>query len=70
MTAALRRAIERGEYRVDPHAVAGALLARARALHAARSAPACSEMLVAADEIEVRRIVVEEMDSRALENTA
>lgn len=70
MTAALRRAIERSEYRVDPHAVAGAMLARAQALRAARLAPACSEVLVAADEIEVRRIAARELDALPLERTA
>lgn len=51
----LRQAIVSGEYRVDPDAVAAAMIARAHAARVARRACARSEVLVAGDAIEVRR---------------
>ena len=49
------RAVASGRYTVDPDAVAQAMITRARALRAARRA-AGSEVFVAADRIEVRRL--------------
>lgn len=54
MSDGLRHAIATGEYRIDPHAVAAAMIDRARAARAAR-ADLCSEVLVAGDSIEIRR---------------
>lgn len=66
----LRSAIERGDYEVDAAAVAGAMIARARALRAARQAEIHSEVLVAADEIEIRRLAADEAQALPLEGTA
>lgn len=55
MSDALRQAIERGEYEVDPDAVAEAMLTRARALRLVRQAYACSQVLEAGDSIETGR---------------
>lgn len=52
----LRRRLAAGEYRVDADAVALAMITRARALRVARRGSPCSQVLVAADRIEVRRI--------------
>ena len=70
MSDALRQAIERGEYRVDPDAVAAAIVARARTLRVARQAYARSAMLVAGDSIEIRRIGSSEAQSLPLEGAA
>jgi hypothetical protein len=56
MSQDLRRRLASGEYEVDADAVALAMLTRARALHVARRGSSCSEVLVAPDRIEVRRI--------------
>lgn len=52
----LRRRLAKGEYRVDADAVALAMLTRARSLRIARRGSNCSQVLVAPDRIEVRRI--------------
>lgn len=56
MSNELRRKLAAGEYRVDADAVALAMLTRARSLRIARRGSNCSQVLVAADRIEVRRI--------------
>jgi len=56
MSQDLRHRLASGEYRVDADAVAQAMITRARALRVARRGSSCSEVLVAADRIEVRRI--------------
>jgi hypothetical protein len=79
----VRRLVERGEYRVDAGAVATAMLTRALALRTARTAdpgqpgaargaspPPRSPMLVAGEEIEVRRLGPVEGKPFPLENTA
>lgn len=70
MSDALRTAIDRGDYSVDAEAVALAMIARAHALRTARrSVP--SEVLVAADRIEVRRLCAGEANPRlSLEGAA
>lgn len=70
MTDGLRHAIASGEYRVDPDAVAAAMLTRARALRLARRAYARSEMLVAGEAIEVRRAGARKAESLPLEGAA
>lgn len=70
MSGALRRMIEDGDYEVDAAAVAGAMLARAQALRTARTTTICSEVPVAADEIEIRRIAAGEAQAVPLEDTA
>jgi hypothetical protein len=52
----LRRRLAKGEYEVDAAAVALAMLTRARSLRVARRGSNCSQVLVAPDRIEVRRI--------------
>jgi hypothetical protein len=64
----LQKAIARGEYEVDPDRVALAMIARARQLRATRRS-ACSEVLVAADRIEIRRAACE-ADAFPVERTA
>lgn len=66
----LRNLIELDEYRVDAGAVATVMLTRALALRAARSADGGSQVLVASDEIEVRRLRAPEGQSFPLRNTA
>jgi hypothetical protein len=66
----LRSRLASGEYTVDADAVARAMLTRARALHVARRGSACSEVLVAADRIEVRRIAAGEPESLPVQRTA
>jgi hypothetical protein len=56
MSQELYRRLAEGEYRVDADAVAQAMVTRARALRVARRGSACSEVFVAADRIEIRRI--------------
>jgi hypothetical protein len=56
MSQDLRRRLASGEYEVDTDAVALAMLTRARALHVARRGSSCSQVLIAPDRIEVRRI--------------
>ncbi len=70
MSRTLQNAIASGEYRVDPEAVALAMIARARTLRAARKAPACSEVLVAPERIEIRRVGAREVDAFPVERTA
>jgi hypothetical protein len=52
----LRKRLAKGEYRVDADAVALAMLTRARSLCVARRGSSCSQVLVAPDRIEIRRI--------------
>lgn len=52
----LRRRLAAGEYRVDADAVALAMITRARSLRVARRGSNCSQVLVAPDRIEIRRI--------------
>jgi hypothetical protein len=68
----LRRAVERDEYEPDAGAVALAMIARGRALRAARRAALCSasEVLVAPERIEVRRIGSREAHSFPVEGAA
>lgn len=56
MSQDLRIRLAAGEYRVDADAVARAMITRARALRVARNGSDCSQVLVAPDRIEVRRI--------------
>lgn|GEM_PF-4923862 len=70
MSDALRQAIESGRYAVDPEAVAVAMISHARALRAARVSIAPSEVLVAAQGIEIRRIGAMEAGVRPLEGAA
>ena len=69
MSQSLRQTIASGDYRVDPDAVAVAMLDRARALREARRAVR-SEVLVPADGIEIRRLGAREADARPLEGAA
>jgi hypothetical protein len=59
-----------GEYKVDADAVAQAMLTRARALRIARRGSNCSQVLVAADRIEVRRIGPRELQPFPFQRTA
>jgi hypothetical protein len=52
----LRRRLASGEYRVDADAVALAMITRARSLRVARRGSNCSQVFVAPDRIEIRRI--------------
>jgi len=52
----LQRKLATGEYEVDTDAVAQAMITRARALRIARRGSNCSQVLVAADRIEIRRV--------------
>jgi hypothetical protein len=61
MSKDLRRRLASGEYRVDADAVALAMLTRARSLRVARRGSNCSQVLVAADRIEIRRIGAREV---------
>jgi hypothetical protein len=67
MSEALRQAIDSGDYVVDPQAVA---ISHARALRAARASTAPSEVLVAAQGIEIRRIGAMKADAFPLEGAA
>jgi hypothetical protein len=66
----LHRRLASGEYRVDADAVAQAMLTRARALHVARHGSVGSEVLIAPDRIEVRRIAFREPQSLPVQRTA
>jgi hypothetical protein len=70
MSESVRQAVARGDYSVDPDAVASAMLARAFALRAARRCEPSSEMLVAADRIEIHRLGAQELDPCPLEGAA
>jgi hypothetical protein len=70
MSDALRQAIESGAYTVDPEAVAVAIIGRAHALRAARACVARSAVLVAAEDVEIRRIRADEADPCPLEGAA
>lgn len=63
MSNELQRRVAHGEYVVDADAVARAMLTRARALRIARRGSDCSQVLVAADRIEIRRIGPREPDA-------
>lgn len=52
MSTSLRRAIDSGDYRVDPDAVADAILRRYRARARARAAELASEVLVPTQPLE------------------
>ncbi len=56
MSSDLQHRLAKGEYEVDAAEVAQAMITRARALRIARRGSACSQVLVAADRIEIRRI--------------
>jgi len=60
----LLRAVATGRYVVDTDAVALAMITRARALRVARRGSSCSEVLVAADRIEIRRLRPREPQAR------
>lgn len=70
MGRALKRKVERGEYRIDSGAVALAMIDHARALRDARYQALDSEMLVPAEGIEIRRLRPLELDARPLEGAA
>ncbi len=70
MSSTVREAVANGTYEVDANAVAQAMLTRARALRVARRGSPCSEVLIAADRIEVRRIASCEPQPLALKRTA
>jgi hypothetical protein len=70
MSSAVRDAVARGEYEVDTDALALAMLTRARALRVARRGSSCSQVLIAADRIEIRRVGSCEPQSVALERSA
>jgi len=56
MSSDLRHRLAAGEYRVDADAVALAMITRARSLRIARRGSNCSQVFVAPDRIEIRRI--------------
>jgi hypothetical protein len=56
MSKDLRHRLAKGEYKVDADAVALAMLTRARSLRVARRGSNCSQVFVAPDRIEIRRI--------------
>jgi hypothetical protein len=66
----VRSRLASGEYTVDADAVARAMLTRARALHVARHGAGCSEVLVAADRIEIRRVAAGESEPLPVQRTA
>jgi hypothetical protein len=70
MSQDLRSRLASGEYRIDADAVAQAMVTRARALHIARRGSSCSQVLVAPDRIEVRRIGPCEPQSLPFQRTA
>lgn len=70
MSQDLHSALASGEYRVDADAVARAMITRARALRVARRGSDCSQVLVAADRIEVRRIGGREPQPFPVQRTA
>jgi hypothetical protein len=70
MSEALRQAVEQGAYRVDPDAVASAMIARVFALRAAQRNAPVSEVLVAADRIQVHRVSSRELNPCPLEGAA
>lgn len=70
MSDGLRHAIASGEYRIDVDAVAAAMVARAQTLRVVRRAYARSEMLVAGDSIELRRVGSGECQPFPLEGAA
>lgn len=70
MTRALQTAIAHGEYSVDADAVALAMISRGRALRAARRDALRSDVLVAAEVIQIRRVGAREVEPLALEDTA
>ena len=70
MSQDLRSTLASGEYRVDADAVARAMITRARALRVARRGSDCSQVLVTADRIEVRRIGAREPQPLPVQRTA
>lgn len=66
----LHSTVVSGEYRVDAEAVARAMITRARALRVARRGSDCSQVLVAPDRIEVRRIAGREPQLFPVQRTA
>ena len=70
MSEALRQTIDRGDYEVNPEAVALAMIGRARALRAARRDALCSEVLIPVESIEIRRLRSIEVDVCSLEGAA
>jgi Anti-sigma-28 factor, FlgM len=70
MDDALRQAIASGDYRVDVEAVAVAMIARAQALRSARRSALRSEMLVAVEGIEIRRLGADKAEPCSLEGAA
>ena len=59
----VERRLANGEYEVDADAVAQAMITRARSLRIARRGSSCSQVLVAADRIEIRRVGPPEVES-------
>jgi hypothetical protein len=70
MSQDLRTTLARGEYSVDADAVARAMITRARALRVARNGSDCSQVLIAPDRIEVRRIGGREPQPFPVQRTA
>jgi Anti-sigma-28 factor, FlgM len=70
MSQALRDTLANGEYKVDADAVARAMITRARALRVARRGSDCSQVLVAPDRIEVRRVGGREPQPFPVQRTA
>jgi hypothetical protein len=70
MSKDLRRRLASGEYRVDADAVAQAMITRARALRVARRGSDCSQVLIAPDRIEIRRVGPREAQPLPLPRTA
>ena len=70
MSQDLRSRLAAGEYEVDADAVARAMVTRARALRVARNGSSCSQVLIAADRIEVRRIGAREPQPFPVQRTA
>ncbi len=70
MSKDLRLRLARGEYKVDADAVAQAMLTRARALRIARRGSRDSQVLIAADRIEIRRIAPLEAQPFPMKRTA
>jgi hypothetical protein len=58
----LQRQLANGEYEVDADALARVMITRARALRIARRGSNCSQVLVAADRIEIRRVGAPEVE--------
>jgi hypothetical protein len=70
MSQDLRDTLANGEYKVDADAVARAMITRAPTLRVARRGSDCSQVLVAPDRIEVRRVGGREPQPFPVQRTA